>query len=260
MPELLEIIARQGVERFLRSLLNSSVTGFARTELENRLSEVGASSPRSTVDDLLGVNLLQRTGARFGISRLGHRVALLIDALNGGDIDDIVRRLRRLDGSVERYEMVRQGMTTRFLDTFVEHPYFGSLYICSPWINLNEKETSLIRYGVLLSEKRTGRRPDIHVITRPAAELPEEIRATGMGMRPLIEMGARVYYIRNVHSKLYIREPDENGGYGVALVGSENLTQSNYLELGIQINGDGRLISQLIAHFYEMTSYSSETE
>jgi hypothetical protein len=260
MSELLEIISRQGVDRFLQSLISSSEAAFARTELENRLAEAGSASARITVDELIAGNLLQRTGARFGISRRGHRVALLIHALNGGDIDDTVRRLRRLDGSTELYELVRQGMTTRFLSTFVDRPYFGSLYLCSPWINLNEKETSLIRYGVLQSQKRTGRRPDIHVITRPADSIPEEIRVARVGMKPLIEMGANFYFLKSLHSKLYIREPDENGGYSVALVGSENLTQSNYLELGIQINGDGRLISQLIAHFYELTSYSSETE
>lgn len=258
MAELLEIISRPGIDRFLRSLINSSEAAFARIELENNLADAGAASPRTTVDDLIAANLIQQMGARFGISRYGHRTALLIEAMNGGNIDDLVRRLRRLDGVAERYEIVRQGMTTRFLSTFVERPYFGALYICSPWINLNERETSLIRYGVLQSEKRTGSRPDIHVITRPLEDLPEQIRVSGIGMKPLIEMGAHIYFLKSVHSKLYIREPDANGGYSLALVGSENLTQSNYLELGIQINGDGRLISQLIAHFYELTSYTSE--
>jgi hypothetical protein len=258
MPELLELVARAGVGAFLRSLVNSSIATFAWSELENRLADAGSTSPQETLEHLIRAHLLQRTGAGFAISRFGYRVSLLVHALDGGDLDDVVRKLRRLDGSAEPYELVRQGMTTRFLSTLVERPYFGALYLCSPWINLNEKETSIIRYGVLQSEKRTGRRPEIHVLARPPDDMPTSLRGAGAGMKPLIELGARTYFIRKLHSKLYIREPDLNGGYSVALVGSENLTQSDYLELGIQINGDGRLISQLIAHFYELTSFSSE--
>jgi hypothetical protein len=259
MSELLQLVSQSGVNEFLHGLLQSVEGTFHRNELENNLGALGNQAPSAALDSLVANNLVQQIGVRFGLSQFGHKIALLIDAMHGADVEDVVRRLRRLEGSTEIYQLVRQGMTTRFLNTFIDHPYFGSLYLCSPWINLNYKEASLIRYGVLHSEKRTGKKPDIMVITRPLddKEYPRQ-RASGLGLQPLIEMGARTYYVNNVHTKLYIREPDANGGYTVALVGSENLTQSNLLELGIQINGDGRLISQLTAHFFELTNYSSE--
>jgi hypothetical protein len=258
MSELLELIARPGVDQLLRTLLRSSESAFLRTELENNLGELGQQAPSVTLDHLIANNVVQRIGARFGISRFGHKVGLLVEAMHGADVEDVIRRLRRLDGSAEIYELVRQGMTTRFISTFADRPYFGSLYLCSPWINLNYKEASLIRHGLLQSERRSGRRPEILVITRPPSELPKQEQGSGLGITPLVEMGAEVFYVKKVHTKLYIREPDANGGYSVALVGSENLTQSNHLELGIQVNGDGRLIAQLIAHFHELASYASE--
>jgi hypothetical protein len=228
----------------------------ARPDLENKLVELGGQSATQTVDQLLTSNLLHPIGSGLGISQFGHKVSLLVDAIETGTVDDLARRIRRLDGSAEPYELVRQGMTTRFLNSFVDRPYFGALYLCSPWINLNSKEAAMIRYGLMQSEKRTGRRPDIYVITRPTKEGPDEQVGSGLGLAPLVEMKADVTYMKKVHTKLYIREPDDNGGPALALVGSENLTQSKHLELGIQINGDGRLISQLVAHFFELTSYS----
>jgi hypothetical protein len=155
---------------------------------------------------------------------------------------------------------LRRGITGLCLNTLAERPYFGRLYFCSPWINLNEREAALVRHGMLQSQKRARRKdPEVLVITRPAEDNPTGIRMTGLGIRPLTDLGAQIYYLKNLHSKLYIREPDENGGYSVAIVGSENLTQSNYLELGIQISGNDQIISQLISHFLELSSYSYET-
>jgi hypothetical protein len=256
---LLDVLARSGVDDFLKSLIHTSDSTHARPLLEDKLADAGSTSASGTLDELLDLQILQRVGPRFGISQYGHRIALLLEAMRGGDIEQIYRRLRQLEGFDERYELVRQGMTTRFLGTLAERPYFGRLYFCSPWINLNEKEAALVRHGLIKSQGTgSGKNPEILVITRPLDEHPDGIRTSGLGIQPLVDMGAKVYFLKKVHTKLYIREPDENGGYSTALVGSENLTQSNYLELGIQIHGDNQLIAQLIAHFIELTSYSFE--
>src|SRR6266851_429233 len=106
MPEIFELIARPGVERLLASMASSSEAAFVRTELENNLVDAGGTNAGTTVDDLIGIRLLQRIGVRFGLSHYGHRITLLIEAMNGGDLESIVRRLRRLDGSAELYELV----------------------------------------------------------------------------------------------------------------------------------------------------------
>lgn len=256
MSEMLELVARPGVDQFLKRLVAESDAAFARHELESNLQSLGSMDSGSTVDALLKANFLRSIGSGLGLSQFGHKVSLLIDAMNGADIEHVVKRLRLLEGSPDAYELVRQGMTTRFLNTFQNYPFFGTLYLCSPWINLNSKEAALIRYGVLETEKRNGRRPEILVITRPPEEQPQNSTGSGLGIKPLADMGAQITYVRRVHTKLYIRDPDANGGMSMALVGSENLTQSNHLELGIQINGDTRLIAQLIGHFLEIAGYT----
>src|SRR5437867_2721150 len=49
-------------------------------------------------------------------------------------------------------------------------------------------------------------------------------------------------------------------GLSMAIVGSQNLTRSNHLELGIRVNNDSRMIDELIRYFLELTSYSTEPE
>jgi hypothetical protein len=44
-----------------------------------------------------------------------------------------------------------------------------------------------------------------------------------------------------------------SGGYSMAILGSQNLTRSNYLELGIRINSDSQIINKLIAYFWELS-------
>lgn len=252
---VLEVIGQPGVAPFLQHLAHSSDAAFIRVELENRLRDEGGTSPREMIDQLFDLRLLQQIGPRFGISHYGHRISLLVEALNGAEIEDVFRRLRRLHGAGELYELVRQGMTSRFIKTLIDRPSFGRLYFCSPWINPSDREAATLRYSVLQMQKSHGKPPEILVITRPSKDQPEGARK---GLKVFSEIGAKIYFLNRMHSKLYIREPDENGGYLMAIVGSENFTRSNYLELGIQINGDGRLISQLIGHFLDLISYSSE--
>lgn len=255
MSSILGVVARPGIASFLRGIASSSESTFQRVELEDRLQEITGNSSGNAIDELIDLRLLQKLGHGLAISNYGQRTALLVEALEGGDINDVFRRLRRMSGSAELYELVRQGMTTRFLKTLMERPQFGRLYFCSPWINLTDHEAAILRYAVMQMHKAKGRPPGVLVITRPPELQPESIRD---GLKPFREINAEILFLRRLHSKLYIREPDENGGYSMAIVGSENLTQSNNLELGIQINGDGYLISQLISHFYELTSYASE--
>ena len=63
---------------------------------------------------------------------------------------------------------------------------------------------------------------------------------------------------KKVHSKLYIREPDSAGGLMLAIVGSQNLTRSRMLELGILIKGDDQVVNQLVRHFVDLSNVSEE--
>lgn len=258
MSEILEVAARPGVGKALQGLVASNTTSYVRQSLADELLGHGVSGPEELIDELLGLHVLQQSAAGLLVSVYGRRVALLLEALEGGDLDDVFRRLRRLGGAGEPYKLVRQGMTTRFLESLNERPGFGRLYFCSPWINPSDREAALLKYAIMQAQKLGN--PEVLVVTRPEEMQPDGIKVSGNGLKPFIDVGAKVHFLKKLHTKLYIREPDASGGYLMAIVGSENLTQSNNLELGVQINGDSRLITQLISHFYELTSYSSEDE
>jgi hypothetical protein len=201
------------------------------------------------------LGLVRREGHQFRVTVFGARTYLLLEALNGGDVTHVFNRLTQLGEVAPMYELVRQGMAERFLQTLVTRPGFRRLYIASPWINLSRRARGFLLHAVHQCERRHGQAPELLVMTRPgrtgSPRIPESVK-------PLEELGATVFLHRRLHSKLYIREPGTTGGVLLAIVGSENLTCSAHLELGIQVNSDSRLINQLIRYFWDVSSYSSE--
>ena len=255
MSALLEVLAEEGVDESLDQLMKSSEAAFDRTVLENLFQDHGAISPTQVFDRLLQSNVLQGIGERFGLSRHGRRLSLLISAINGADVEDVFFRLRGIEGQQPAYELVRQGMTSVFFDTLLDRGGFGSLYICSPWINPTDPDCSKLKYAMTVEERRTGSQPKIQVVTRPPEDQP---RGTESGLDCFRQVGATIYYRKRLHTKLYIREPALDGGVLLAIVGSENLTRSNLLELGIMISGDDRVVNELVRHFVELVNFSDE--
>jgi len=185
---------------------------------------------------------------------LGRRASLLLDAINGADLREVWRRLTHLDPALRTYELIRNKLTHNFLESLVTRPSFGRLYLCSPWISFERRQENLLANAMLQAE-RGGRRPEILVVMRP---LRGDIAAVPPAGRFLQKLGATVYLNRSLHSKLYIREPNQGGGYLMAILGSQNLTRSNYLELGIKIHSDTPIIQNLISYFFDLTNLSSE--
>jgi hypothetical protein len=255
-PELLELLTKSGVVVTLEKLAGGNTTALPRTVLEDIFAEQGASSPNEAVEHCMQANLLEPFGPRLGISSFGRRTLLLIEAIEGGDVEHIFRRLRRMTGARETYELVRQGMTSRFFASLVEHPGVARLFFCSPWIHPTEKEAGILRHTAFQIAKR-GRKLEVLVLTRPPEMMPKGIAG---GLDCFKDVGAQFFFHARLHSKLYIREPDANGGFLMAIVGSQNLTRSNHLELGIRINNDSRMIDELIRYFLELTSYSAEAK
>ena len=255
MSTLLQVLAEAGVDETLDDLMKSSEAAFDRNDLENLFQDHGATSPVHLFDRLLLSNVLQTIGQRFGLSDHGRKLSLLISAINGADIEDVFFRLRRIDGQRPAYELVRQGMTKVFFDTLLDRPGFGALYICSPWINPTDADCGKLKYAMTVEERRTGIPPRLQVLTRPPENQP---RGTETGLECFREVGATFYYHKRLHSKLYIREPSLDGGLLLAIVGSENLTRSNLLELGIMVNGDDRVVNRLIRHFADLANMADE--
>jgi hypothetical protein len=256
VAHLSEIVGVCGAYETLRSLETSSVTAYTVEQIEVLMEQCGVDEPQATLEDFVAANLLHREGDQFGLTTLGIRTCLLLEAVNGGDLKDVYRRLSRLDTSLRMYELIREGMTRSFLQNLCDRPGFGRLYFCSPWISLDRKQQDMLTHAIARVERRRGARPEILVITRPEEGTDRIIPAT---LKSFQDLDATIFLNKRLHTKLYIREPDTSGGYAMAIVGSQNLTKSSYLELGIRINSDGQMIDQLIAYFLELTNYSHET-
>lgn len=251
--QLLTLLVEPGVTGALGDLSEDNATAFLRPALENLFQEHGCVSPEDTVQRCMEANLLEPYGPRLGISAFGRQSLLLLDALEGGDIETVFRRLRRTAGSTEIYQLVRQGMTSRFFQSLVGNPGVGRLFFCSPWINPSEREAAILRH-IALNRAQRNLPLEVLVITRP----PDDEAEQQDGLKSFKQIGAKIYFHPRLHSKLYIREPDANGGLALAIVGSQNMTRSNYLELGIQITNDSRMIDDLTRYFLELVSYADE--
>ena len=253
MNPLIGLLGLPGVEAVLSHLSRSSESAYSPIYLEDFLLDLGASEPQTVLDQLISENLLQHIGEKIGISKNGRKVRLLLDAIEGADIESTCQRLLRIEGQ-QSYQLVREGMTTSFFKGLTTTPdRLGTLYICSPWINAGETAIKHLRYAFSVSAA-SSRLPELFVITRPPRR-----KTSKNSLAPFQELGAKVFLNTRLHTKLYIREPNQNGGFLMAVVGSQNLTRSKYLELGIQINGDDQLIRQLIRYFMELINSSQES-
>jgi len=248
-----ETVAVRGGYAFLRAFESTPTTALSEDVVLSEMMRAGVDDPTATLNDFMAAGLLSRYGERIGLTTYGIRTALLLEAINGGDLRDVFRRLGRYDSALRMYELVREGMTTQFLSSINNRPGFSRLYFCSPWIGLDARQISMLTHAVIQSE-RFGSAPELIVITRPAdvdGRAPDTLK-------PFRDLGASIFLNSRLHTKLYIREPDKSGGYSMAIVGSQNLTRSQYLELGIRINADSVMVNQLIAYFLELCNASEE--
>lgn len=256
MAHLHQAVAFDGAFEILGTLRRSSQTIYVREEFLDLMRANGVSGADASLHELVAGGLLVDRGESISLTQRGIRTCLLIEAINGADLNHVLRQLSRLDSSLRTYELVREGMTRIFIRNLNERPGFGRLYFCSPWINLYRDHAASLANAVHRNEQRHGRLPEILVITRPEQGTDLTVPAT---LEPFQALGATVWLSKRLHSKLYIREPDLSGGYSMAIVGSQNLTRSNYLELGIRVNADSAMINQLISYFWELTAHSDET-
>ena len=251
MSQLNETLGRAGAFCVLSRLERSTQSLVKRTDVQSLMTTCNVQEPEDLLEDLIATGMLHRASDAFYISRLGVRTAILLRAVNGGELSDTFRQLSRIDSTLGAYELVRDKMTTVFIRSLTSRPGIGALYFCSPWINVTEKDFEHIRRSV---DREPSGAVDVFVVTRPdpvTNDVPD-------GAKPFREIGADIFLHPRLHTKLYIREPGLEGGHAMAIIGSENLTRSRYLELGIKVNGDTAMIQQLVRYFFELTNRSTE--
>lgn len=247
-----ETLAISGVYDFLKALDLSSVTAWLEDDLLQVMSSIGVDQPAYTLHELLAAGMLQYLGEGLSLSNVGMRSLILIEALNTGDVQLAYRRLRRLDGALGAYELVQEGMTDSFMEDIHGRPNFARLYLCSPWINLSNRNRDFLLHAIHAAQSNGGN-PEILVLTRPAGD-----GAPPTGIDIFRDLGATMYLNPRLHTKLYIREPGMQGGHAMAVVGSENLTRSRYLELGIRIRSDNAMVGEMISYFWRLCNASTE--
>lgn len=248
--QLHEVVAARGAYQFLRAVeRRTSTTWFGRAEIDRLLDENGVDDA-GLLSELVASGIVVERSQAYSLSKLGIRTTLLLEALNEGNVREVFDRLSQYDGSLRMYQLVREGMTREFIANLVRRPGFQRLYLCSPWISFRAEDQRALM-TVIHREERRGFQPEVLVITRPAQGTS---RTPPASVAPLVDLGATVYLHPRLHTKLYIREPGLSGGDTMAIVGSQNLTRSTYLELGIRINSDTRVVGQLIAYFFDVST------
>src|SRR2546428_3330661 len=187
------------------------ISGFPVTELLQHLvdhSEVPVTEALlryAAADPLLADELSRRNlvGMPDGtISTRGRLCWYCIEAIEGGNVVEVVDKLRHLDPAVSRISIVREGMTSRFVDLLSRLDPIRRLMICSPWVNLDRSRLQKVITVIETSRKRRGFRPEITVVTRPMNDQPDGEHNETLGY--LKRIGALIYFEERLHSKLYV--------------------------------------------------------
>ena len=256
MPYRSELVGFTGAFDTLKDIEQAPNDHLEEAEVIALLDRNGVDDPPRGLHDFAAAGVLHRRDSDCMLTPLGERTYWLLELLNGGDLVEVFDRLGRIDTRLNRYEVVREGMTDLFIRSLIDRPGFGRVYLCSPWINLSALNQESLERAVALAEDRRGRSPEIVVMTRPKEGSTD---VAPDGVKSLRALGATIFLHNRLHTKLYMREPDTSGGYSMAIVGSQNLTLSSYFELGIRVNADARIINQLLTYFWSMSYRSIES-
>ncbi len=253
--DALGLLSRPGISDTMR-LLSARPLALSQSELIRSAENMGVNNAGELVSSLRQAGWCMEIGGRLTLSRLGRQVVCLSEGLVGGDIRKVVRELLNEFPELRTYELVTEGMTHRFIEELYEDPTFGSVYLASPWIDLNERLKSLLLAAIDRAESYSGQEITLIVITRPPSGASPWKKRLAESIEWLRALRADIQFVSALHTKLFLREPGKNGGSSTALFGSENLTRGRNLELGIKIRNDSSISRQLVQHFFEL--YSSK--
>jgi hypothetical protein len=230
VPELLQHLTQNPVVTLAEALLRfGGRSSFLETELTQR-------------------NLVATPGGQ--ISSRGRACYYCIEGIEGVDLTHVVDNLRDLDPALSRISLVREGMTTRFVEHLHRVDPIRRVMICSPWVNLDRSRLRKFIQAIEMAERLRGFRPEITVVTRPLSDQPQgDQNATLSYLR---RIGSLIVFQARVHSKLYIVEGGEDRVQRFAFVGSENFTKVRFQELGILVNNDNQLIDDLTQYFLSL--------
>lgn len=250
------VAARTGLPGELISLpaVTQELLNIAREGSTNNLDfylkllrHCGCSDPGGVLTDLRVAGFFAGRDPQLSLSTRGHRTLLFTSGAIGTPSEDVLRELRTVERSLLQYELLREGMTSRFIKGLLQEPGFQRLYLCSPWINLQRQDLARLAVALDKAKRSLPRPPELFVLVQTPSR--QEMRDS---LEKLRRLDALVVEKPKLHSKLYMREPGPSGGLWLAIVGSENLTRPKWIELGIEIRNDSQLLARLRSYFFEL--------
>ena len=76
-----------------------------------------------------------------------------VEGIEGAGVLELVDNLRNLDPAASRVSIVREGMTSKFVEFLGRLDPIRRLMICSPWINLDTSRLPQVHKAIELSER-----------------------------------------------------------------------------------------------------------
>lgn len=130
-PLLSEITGQKGVFQLLELIDGWDVT-FPSSDVFKAIETLGIDDPAIVYDQLTAEGLVAGVGGTsMSFSTKGRKTLLLLQALNGADVQEVYRRLISLYPRWGQYQVVRERMTQDFIRELYDRPDFRRLYLCS---------------------------------------------------------------------------------------------------------------------------------
>lgn len=128
------------------------------------LRTCGCRDADAMVEELRAVGFFQGGQNDATLSTRAYRALLFLSGALGAKSDEVFDELRALEpGVLQRYELVREGMTARFIKGLLTDPGFGRIYICSPWINLMNEDLGRLALALDKATRMQRRTPEMLV-------------------------------------------------------------------------------------------------
>jgi hypothetical protein len=244
-----QLLAKQVTIRLLRRL--DEVTIMDRSELI-KLAGGKEEQLKAIVESMQDLGLISEITLHvYQLTPRGKRCLILHDMLEEDSIKEGIRKLSYFMN--KEFELLTENMTGRYFEILSKGRIFQNVYICSPWIHLGHKARETLR-KVVEDSKKSLRQVNILIVTRPPDIRTEFGRQAEQNLRWLRELKSDISLVKNLHTKLYIAEPGPIGGRFFAIFGSENLTGSRNIELGIEIE-DTSILRKLITYFFDIFNH-----
>ncbi len=252
MPLLSDVVAQPGVYRLVSETYKA-----AKALVPPVFDEMcrSAAIDEAALRALFEAGLFYKTPGSIGVTTFGQRVTLLLRALNGDEeLASLVQRLGHLYPELKPYDLVTNRVTDYVLEVFELRRDFIRLYICSPWIRLEQRQWDKLRAAVWGAREKYS---DVQllVITQPERGYKDKY-AWQRTVEEFRLLAAQVVFNERLHAKLYISEPGPKGGTHYAVFGSENLTGAGNVELAIKVENDNEILAKLTAFFLDIQAQS----